>query len=88
MREITECLGKEGYKYLETDVLHPKNLYLAGMTEYNKEFNFPTLFASISYKNVLAEWLAKLNVSQFHCAGKFFFLNIKKLINVCFYLRN
>lgn len=69
MREITECLGKERYKDLESDVSHPKNLYLAGMTQYNKEFNFPTLFAPVSHKNVLAEWLAIQKVSQYHCAG-------------------
>ncbi|KAI1712727.1 metalloenzyme superfamily domain-containing protein [Ditylenchus destructor] len=38
------------------------------MTQYNAEFNFPTLFPPISHVNVLAEVLANEKVTQFHCA--------------------
>lgn len=44
------------------------------MTQYKKEFKFPALFPPISQDNVLAEWLAKKGLSQFHCAGNFAFL--------------
>jgi len=68
MREITESLGLQRYKDLNSDVPHPKNLHLSGMTQYNAEFNFPTLFPPVSHVNVLAEVLANHKVSQFHCA--------------------
>ena len=68
MREITECLGMERYKDLGTDVKHPQNIVVAGMTQYKAEFPFPALFPPVSHINVLAEWLAAQKVSQFHCA--------------------
>jgi 2,3-bisphosphoglycerate-independent phosphoglycerate mutase len=39
MREITECMGMEKWKELQSSVPHPKNLQLTGMTQYNKEVN-------------------------------------------------
>lgn len=71
MREITECFGLQRYKDLGSDVAHPKNLHVSGMTQYNVEFNFPTLFGPVAQKNVLAEWLSVQKVSQYHCAGMF-----------------
>jgi 2,3-bisphosphoglycerate-independent phosphoglycerate mutase len=68
MREITECLGMERYKDLTTAVKHPANLELYGMTQYNANFTFPSLFPPVTHINVLAEWLAHEKVSQFHCA--------------------
>ena len=56
MREITECFGMERYKELQSDVSHPKNLCVVGMTQYNIEFPFPILFSPINNTNVLAEW--------------------------------
>lgn len=70
MREITECLGMDRYKDLKSDIPHPKDLHVAGMTQYKAEFTFPSLFPPITHFNVLAEWLAAQNTTQFHCAGK------------------
>lgn len=69
MREITECFGMQRYKNLASDVPHPKNLSVVGMTQYNIEFPFPMLFSPINNKNVLAEWLSTKGLTQFHCAG-------------------
>lgn len=69
MREITECLGMERYKDLKSNVSHPKNLSVVGMTQYNIQFPFPLLFPPINSKNVLAEWLSIKGLTQFHCAG-------------------
>uniref|UniRef100_A0A1I8BZQ1 2,3-bisphosphoglycerate-independent phosphoglycerate mutase n=1 Tax=Meloidogyne hapla TaxID=6305 RepID=A0A1I8BZQ1_MELHA len=68
MRQICECLGMERYKGLQSSTPHPKNLEVSGMTQYNKEFPFPSLFPPTTHTNVLAEWLASQGVSQFHCA--------------------
>lgn len=68
MREITECIGMEKYKELQTKVAHPANLQVYGMTQYNANFTFPSLFPPVSHVNVLAEWLASQGVTQFHCA--------------------
>lgn len=69
MREITECIGMEKYKDLQTKIAHPANLQVYGMTQYNANFTFPSLFPPVSHVNVLAEWLASQGVTQFHCAG-------------------
>jgi bisphosphoglycerate-independent phosphoglycerate mutase (AlkP superfamily) len=37
MRQIPECMGMEKWKELNSQVAHPKNLQLTGMTQYNKE---------------------------------------------------
>nr|CAD2199304.1 unnamed protein product [Meloidogyne enterolobii] len=68
MRQICECLGLERYKDLNSSVPHPKNIQISGMTQYNKEFPFPSLFPPVTHTNVLAEWLASQGVTQFHCA--------------------
>jgi len=68
MREITECLGMDRFKDLHSEVKHPENLQVVGMTQYKAEFPFPTLFPPITHINVLAETLAAQKVSQFHCA--------------------
>ncbi|PAV91028.1 hypothetical protein WR25_25706 [Diploscapter pachys] len=68
MREITEVMGMEGYKNCNSQLPHPKDTHLVGMTQYKLEFPFPSLFPPISNKNVLAEWLEAKDVSQYHCA--------------------
>ncbi|KAI6235526.1 Phosphoglycerate mutase [Aphelenchoides besseyi] len=68
MRQISETFGGERWKTLESKHNHPKNLKVFGMTQYKKEFNLPCLFPPASTDNVLAEWLSKKNVTQFHCA--------------------
>ncbi|VDP21290.1 unnamed protein product [Soboliphyme baturini] len=66
MRQIVETFGIQ--RNFETEVHHPKNLYICCMTQYKKEFTFPLLFPPESHKNVLAEWLSSNGFSQFHCA--------------------
>jgi len=68
MRQISEVFGGERWKTLESKHKHPENLKVFGMTQYKKEFKLPCLFAPASTDNVLAEWLSKQKVSQFHCA--------------------
>jgi 2,3-bisphosphoglycerate-independent phosphoglycerate mutase len=68
MRQISETFGGERWKTLESKHQHPKNLSVYGMTQYKKEFKLPCLFPPVSTDNVLAEWLSKSNVTQFHCA--------------------
>ncbi len=46
----------------------PKNLYIVTMTEYKKEYPFPILYPPIKLENVLAEWLSKFELPQFHTA--------------------
>ena len=69
MRQIVETFGCERWKSLESKQTHPQNLQVYGMTQYKKEFNLPCLFSPSSSENVLAEWLSKKKISQFHCAG-------------------
>ncbi|VDK30761.1 unnamed protein product [Anisakis simplex] len=69
MREITESIGMERYKDLKSELPHPKNLQVIGMTQYKVDFPFPALFPPASHVNVLAEALANNKVTQFHCAG-------------------
>lgn len=70
MRQISEVFGGDRWKTLESKHKHPENIKVFGMTQYKKEFNLPCLFPPSSTDNVLAEWLSKKNVTQFHCAGK------------------
>ena len=44
---------------------------LTTMNEYKAEFPFPLIFPPQQCVNVLAECLAKNNLTQFHCAGRF-----------------
>ncbi|GMR54033.1 hypothetical protein PMAYCL1PPCAC_24228, partial [Pristionchus mayeri] len=68
MREISEVMGMERYKDCNSSLTHPKDLQVIGMTQYKAEFPFPSLFPPINNANVLAEWLSKQGVSQYHCA--------------------
>lgn len=39
------------------------------MTQYNAEFkNLPIIFPPVSMENVLAEWLSKYGIKQYHIA--------------------
>ncbi|KAL3092835.1 hypothetical protein niasHT_030024 [Heterodera trifolii] len=59
----------ESYFFLDnTTVALPNGLHIKTMTQYNAEFPFPILFPPVAHQNVLAEWLSKQKVSQFHCA--------------------
>ena len=66
MRQIVEALGIK--PQFETAVI-PAGLKVFTMTEYKKEFPFDVFFPPEIPVNTLAEWLALLNISQFHCAG-------------------
>lgn len=64
-RQMSEALGDK--PPFETAVI-PKNIELFTMTQYKKEFKFKMLYPPFVPQNVLAEWLAKKNAGQFHCA--------------------
>ncbi|CAD5222435.1 unnamed protein product [Bursaphelenchus xylophilus] len=68
MRQISETFGCERWKTIGSKFEHPKNLQVFGMTQYKKEFNLPVLFPPVSSDNVLAEWLSKKGLTQYHCA--------------------
>ncbi|XP_028967083.1 2,3-bisphosphoglycerate-independent phosphoglycerate mutase [Galendromus occidentalis] len=64
-RQLSQALGEK--PPFETSVI-PKDIELFTMTQYKKEFNFKMLYPPVVPSNVLAEWLAKKSVKQFHCA--------------------
>ncbi|KAL3118308.1 hypothetical protein niasHT_005511 [Heterodera trifolii] len=69
MRQITKCIGGlQNLQDLGTTVPLPKGLHIKTMTQYNAKFPFSILFPPVFHQNVLAEWLSKQKVSQFHCA--------------------
>ncbi len=65
MRQIIESFGFN--PPFQTEKV-PKDLFIATMTEYKKEYPFPILYPPITLQNVLAEWLSKHQISQFHTA--------------------
>lgn len=48
----------------------PSLQHIVTMTEYKKEFPFPVVFSPEVPLNCTAEWLAKKQLPQFHCAGE------------------
>eukprot|EP01135_Chromosphaera_perkinsii_P003921 Nk52_evm22s262 gene=Nk52_evmTU22s262 len=64
MREIAETFGI-GLNF-ESKELNDLSVY--SLTQYKKDFPFPCLFPPQSLDNVMAEWLAKKGVTQFHTA--------------------
>ena len=81
MRQIVEALGIK--PQFEGGVL-PKGLSLFTMTEYKESFPFPVLFPQEVPTNTLAEWLAKKDLTQFHCAGEEVFVCLFVRLFVCF----
>uniref|UniRef100_A0A646QEE1 phosphoglycerate mutase (2,3-diphosphoglycerate-independent) n=1 Tax=Hemiscolopendra marginata TaxID=943146 RepID=A0A646QEE1_9MYRI len=65
MRQISEAFGIT--RRFETDKV-AQNLHISCMTEYKKEYPFPLLFPPSQPDNVLAEWISKKGLPQFHCA--------------------
>lgn len=68
MREISEAFGYEAKKFEPAAVR--QGLHITTFTLYKASFPFPVMFAQQSMDNVLAEWLGKQKVPQFHIAGK------------------
>ncbi len=66
MRQIVEAFGVK--PQFDVGVV-PKGLSLLTMTGYKDTFPFPVLFPQAVPTNTLAEWLAKKDFTQFHCAG-------------------
>jgi 2,3-bisphosphoglycerate-independent phosphoglycerate mutase len=67
MRQIVSSLGL-GRGRLQFEAKDSPNVSIACMTSYNAEFPFPVLSPPQKLTNVLAEWLSKQNVAQFHTA--------------------
>jgi len=67
MRQIVEAFGVKQH-FTPIIEIPRKNLYITQMTQYNSEFKFPTLFPPQNMSNVLAEWISKQNIPQFHSA--------------------
>jgi 2,3-bisphosphoglycerate-independent phosphoglycerate mutase len=65
MRQINEALG---LKPAFTPERVPTDLQLFSMTEYKKEFPFPSLYPPTVPRNVLSEVVASAEQTQFHCA--------------------
>ncbi|KAG0203017.1 hypothetical protein BGX28_004571 [Mortierella sp. GBA30] len=65
MREISSVLG---IAPPPMEVKLPKNLHITTMTQYKGDFPFPVAFPAQSMTNVLAEWLAKKQITQCHVA--------------------
>ncbi|PIK37305.1 putative 2,3-bisphosphoglycerate-independent phosphoglycerate mutase-like [Apostichopus japonicus] len=65
MREIVEALGVK--PQFETSSV-PKDLSVVTMSQYKEEFPFPVIFSPQEPFNVLAEWLSKNSIPQYHCA--------------------
>lgn len=66
MREIVETIGME--PPYETAVQPPSDLGLYCMTQYSVRFPFPVLFPQQKMDNVLAEWISKQGMRQYHTA--------------------
>ncbi|KAF6002412.1 hypothetical protein F1559_001773 [Cyanidiococcus yangmingshanensis] len=66
MREIVQTLGQPAP--YETKVNVPSELGIYCMSEYDIRFPFPVLFPPVEMKNVLAEWIGKHDLLQFHTA--------------------
>lgn len=64
-RQISEAYGIK--RQFDTDKV-PQNLKICTMTQYKKEFPFTNLYPPVVPVNVLAEWISKKNLPQFHCA--------------------
>lgn len=66
VRQITETLGIR--MNFESNTKIPNNIKLYTMTQYKKEFPFGCLYPPVIPKNVLAEAISTLGLTQFHTA--------------------
>lgn len=76
VRQITETFGIK--MNFESSVPLPKNLKLYTMTQYKKEFPFSILYPPTVPKNVLAEVISNVKLTQFHCAETEKYAHVKK----------
>jgi len=67
MREIVEVFGLDTTPF-QRSVSRPAHLHVVQMTRYNEAWKLPTMFPPVSMDNVLAEWLSKQGLHQFHTA--------------------
>ena len=65
VRQITTALGSKDFNEFETKDI---NLNIVTMTQYDKNFTYPTLFSKDVPKNTLAEVISKANLTQLHTA--------------------
>ena len=64
-RQLAAAVGDADFMPID---LAKKNLAVATMTQYNKNFSFPVLFPKETPKNVLAEVISGAHLTQFHTA--------------------
>lgn len=77
VREIITALGDESFSGFVREF---KKLHIATMTEYDKSFSYPVLFAKEAPKNTLAEVISKAGLNQLHTA------ETEKYAHVTFFL--
>ncbi len=77
MREIVEALSNPNFTEFEKK---HKNLNIATMTEYSKDFTLPILFKEELPQNVLADVISQAGLRQFHTA------ETEKYAHVTFFL--
>ena len=77
MREIVEAFSNPNFDEFEK---HHKNLHIATMTEYSKDFDLPILFKEELPQNTLAKVISEAGLRQFHTA------ETEKYAHVTFFL--
>lgn len=77
-REIVTALGDE--EFCEFDTGECSGLEIITMTEYDKNFSYPTMFRKDNVTNTLAEVVSKANLNQLHTA------ETEKYAHVTFFL--
>jgi len=77
MREIVEAISNPNFGEFETNF---KELNIATMTEYSKDFTLPILFKEELPQNVLASIISEAGLRQFHTA------ETEKYAHVTFFL--
>ncbi len=63
MRELVTAVGDRSFKEFERN---PAKVYVATMTQYNKEFPYPVIFEEQTPKNTLAEVISRAGLNQLH----------------------
>ncbi len=79
--QIAQFFDESILKKIRPDLVLPKNLFVATMTEYNRSLKFPILFGGVDVKNTLGEVLNNNNISQLRIAEKEKFAHITIFFN-------